>query len=63
MIFPCKLFSGKNLPKEKCLKDCVLLQAIQDIQSSAEKSDVACGIDYTEENRYALPLSISKNSI
>jgi len=59
---PCKNCSRKNLPKEDCINDCQILQTLQDIQKSAEKSSVSSGIDYTEENRYSIPLSLTKNS-
>ena len=59
---PCKNCSRKNLPKDNCIKNCKLLQAIQDIQISAKKSFDSSGIDYTEENRYTIPNSITKNN-
>jgi hypothetical protein len=59
---PCKNCLRKNLPKDNCIKDCKLLQAIQDIQISAKKSFDSSGIDYTEENRYTIPTSITKNN-
>ena len=59
---PCKNCSRKNLPKDNCIKDCKLLQAIQDIQISAKISFDSSGIDYTEENRYTIPNSITKNN-
>ncbi len=55
---PCKNCSRKNQPKDSCIKNCKLLQAIQDIQISATKSFDSSGIDYTEENRYAIPKAI-----
>jgi len=57
---PCKNCSRKNLPKDNCIKDCKLLQAVQDIQILAKKTYDSSGIDYTEENRYTMPLSITK---
>jgi hypothetical protein len=59
---PCKNCSRKNLPKDSCIKNCKLLQSIQDIQISATKSFDSSGIDYTEENRYTIPNSITKNN-
>jgi len=60
---PCKNCHRKNLPKEDCVKDCQILQAIQDIQLSNEKSVVSSGIDYTEENRYTIPVSLTRDSV
>jgi hypothetical protein len=59
---PCKNCHRKNLPKEDCMKDCQILQAIQDIQLSVEKSIVSSGIDYTEENRYTIPASLIRDT-
>lgn len=60
---PCKNCHRKNLPKDDCSKKCELLQAIQDIQVSARKSSSLSGIDYTEESRYSIPLSLTKTSV
>lgn len=60
---PCKDCHRKNLPKDECSKKCELLQAIQDIQASARKSSSLSGIDYTEESRYSIPLSLTKTSV
>jgi hypothetical protein len=60
---PCKNCPRKDLPKENCAKDCKLLQMIQDVQISSEKSSFSMGIDYTEEYRYTIPPSISKSSV
>lgn len=59
---PCKNCSRKNLPKDSCIKNCKLLQAIQNIQISDKISFDSSGIDYTEENRYTIPTSITKNN-
>jgi len=60
---PCKNCRRKNLPKEDCLKNCQILQSIQDIQLSAENGVVSPGIDYTEESRYTIPASLARDSI
>ena len=60
---PCKNCQRKDLPKEDCVKDCQILQSIQDIQLSTEKGLVSPGIDYTEENRYSVPVSLALDSI
>jgi len=59
---PCKNCSRKNLPKDSCIKNCKLLKAIQDIQISVTKSFDSSGIDYTEENRYTIPNTLTKNN-
>ena len=54
---PCKNCPRENLPKEKCIKNCKVLQAIQNMESFTEKSNDGCGIDYTEEYTYIAALS------
>ena len=49
---PCKNCPRENLPKDKCVKKCKLLEAIQEMNSSFEKLNDGCGIDYTEEYHY-----------
>ncbi|MFC1885514.1 hypothetical protein ACFLZM_00440 [Thermodesulfobacteriota bacterium] len=60
---PCKNCQRKNLPKEDCVKKCQLLQSIQEVLLSAENGYGSSGIDYTEENRYAIPSSLSRDSV
>lgn len=45
---PCKTCARKNLSKENCIKDCKLLNAIQD-SALADSFQVGSAIDYTEE--------------
>ncbi len=59
---PCKNCSKKDLPKEDCIKDCELIRVIQEIQGSNTIGDSLSGIDYTEENRYTISLSLPKTS-
>jgi hypothetical protein len=59
---PCKDCPRKNLPKDKCVKKCKLLEAIQEMDSSSEKLNDRCGIDYTEEYGYVIPSSLSSSS-
>jgi hypothetical protein len=54
---PCKDCPRKNLPKEKCVKDCQILKTIQEINSSSEELNDGCGIDYSEEYGYNIPLA------
>lgn len=60
---PCKNCHRKYLPKDECSKKCELLHAIQDIQVTARKSSSLTGIDYSEESRYSIPLSLTKTSV
>lgn len=55
---PCKNCPNKNLPKEKCIKDCQMLSAIQELESSSETLYEGCGIDYTEEYGFSIPPSL-----
>jgi len=57
---PCKNCPKKNLPKDICLKDCRLLKIMQNLQISTEGRCASVGIDYTEETRYTIPLSLAK---
>ena len=59
---PCKDCSMKNLPKDKCIKECKLLEAIQEMSSSSEKLNDGCGIDYTEEYGYDISPSLISSS-
>jgi hypothetical protein len=52
---PCKHCPKKNLPKDKCVKDCPTLIAVQEMDSSFENLNEGCGIDYTEEYGYNIP--------
>jgi hypothetical protein len=60
---PCKNCPRKDLPKDDCAKDCKLLQMIQDVQISSEKNSSSMGIDYTEECRYTIPLSLAETFV
>ena len=51
---PCKTCPRNNQSKEECYKDCAILQAIQNIQLASPKDPVASGIDYSEENEFAI---------
>ncbi len=55
---PCKDCPRKNLPKDNCVKKCKLLEAIQEMNSSSEKLNDGCGIDYTEEYGYNISPSL-----
>ena len=59
---PCKKCHRKNSPKEKCINDCQILKAIQKMDASSEKLNEGCGIDYTEEYGYNIPLSLTSNT-
>jgi len=59
---PCKDCQRKNLQKDKCIKECKLLGAIQEMDSSSEKLNEGCGIDYTEEYGSDILLSFTSSS-
>ena len=50
------------MPKEKCVKECKLLQAIQDMELTSEKLNDGSSIDYSEEYSYNVPLRLSMGS-
>ena len=59
---PCKNCPRKNLPKDKCINDCQVLNAVQAKASSDETLNEGCGIDYTEEYGFNIPLSLPSNT-
>ena len=59
---PCKNCSKRNLPKEKCVKECTLLQAIQDMELTSEKLNDGSSVDFTEEYSYSVPFGLSMGS-
>ena len=59
---PCKDCPRKNLPKDKCVKECKLLEAIQKMDSPSGKLNEGCGIDYTEEYGYHISPSLISRS-
>ncbi len=59
---PCKNCSKQNLPKEKCVKECKMLQAIQNMELTAEKRNDGSSIDYSEEYSFNGPLRFSMGS-
>ena len=42
---PCKDCQKKNLPKDECLKDCLLIQGIQGMQLARKESNVYTAVD------------------
>ena len=59
---PCKNCPRENLPKEKCIRNCQILKAIQEMNSSDENLNEGFGIDYTEEYGYHFPPSLSSSA-
>lgn len=51
---PCANCQWKNQPKELCVKDCEILEAIQLYQVSNESDFFIPAIDCTEEDRFCL---------
>jgi hypothetical protein len=58
---PCKTCEKRNQPKEDCYKDCKLIQAIQVVESCANRNLLASGIDCSEENRFTVHLSTTNS--
>lgn len=58
---PCKTCIKSKQHKDNCYKDCALIQAIQDIEVSANRCSPASGIDCSEENRFAVHLSTTNS--
>jgi hypothetical protein len=58
---PCKNCPKRNEPKEKCIKDCELLQAVQNIQCASKEGIGVSGIDYAEVDRFAFSLLTTKS--
>jgi hypothetical protein len=61
-MFSMQRLSEKNLPKEKCVKDCQFLKAKQEMESSFEKLNEGCGIDYTDVYGFNIPPSLASCS-
>jgi hypothetical protein len=59
---PCKNCSRENLPKDKCIRNCQILKAIQEMNSSDGQVNEGCGIDYTEEYGYNFPPSLASSA-
>jgi ribosomal protein S26 len=60
MIYsPCRNCARKNLPKDKCVKECQIIIAIQEMDSASENLYEGCGIDYTEEYGHDIPELLS----
>lgn len=59
---PCKDCPRKYLPKDKCIKECNLLEAFQKMNSSSRNLNEGCGIDYTEEYGYNILPSLPSSS-
>jgi hypothetical protein len=59
---PCKKCSKKDFPKDECAKNCQLLQSIQDMQVTSGQNFGPCGIDYTDEYSYNIPMSYTSRA-
>jgi hypothetical protein len=59
---PCKNCPRENLPKEKCIRNCRILKAIQEMNSSDDTPNDGCGIDYAEEYAYNFPPSLTSGA-
>ena len=58
---PCKTCHRHDQPKEDCYKDCAVLQAIQHIQLSVKEDLLESGVDYSEENSFAIDHTTAKS--
>lgn len=58
---PCKTCHRRDQPKENCIKDCELLQAVQNIQHVSKEGILVSGIDYTEAGRFTFSLLAGKD--
>jgi hypothetical protein len=56
---PCKNCYKKDYPKDECLKDCRMLQELQDIQIAKAESTAYTAIDYSEDNRFSIVLPLA----
>jgi hypothetical protein len=52
---PCKDCPRKDLPKDKCISGCGLLREIQEVNSSMDRWNEGCGVDFTEEYTICIP--------
>ena len=59
---PCKNCPRRDLPKEYCVADCRILEAIRDIEIATTASYVCSRPDYAENVSCALPVSIARNA-
>ena len=55
---PCKDCPKKHLSKDKCISVCNRLKEIQKMDSSIEKWNEGCGIDYTVMYTFNIPPSL-----
>lgn len=51
---PCRNCRNKDVPKDKCAKDCRLLIEVQQLHASVEESRLVYAIDVLEE--YAITI-------
>ncbi|MDY6843084.1 MAG: hypothetical protein SVW57_03200 [Thermodesulfobacteriota bacterium] len=51
---PCIHCSNKNQPKDKCVKFCEILNAVQDHLITARRDIASPAVDYTDENRFSV---------
>lgn len=58
---PCKNCPKRNKPKENCIKDCELLQAVQDIQYASIEDISISGIDYAAVDRFTFSFLTTKD--
>jgi len=49
---PCKTCERRNDPKDECLKDCKILNDVQEFHLTTANSICYSAVDCTEESRY-----------
>ncbi|MBN1932889.1 MAG: hypothetical protein JW786_14900 [Desulfobacterales bacterium] len=57
ILSPCRNCPKRHLPKDKCTKNCELIQKLQDMHLSFKQkveTDIAPAIDYAEEGRFSI---------
>jgi len=59
---PCKDCPKKDVPKQMCIIECKMIEAVQQMDLSLEKSNEGCGIDYTEAYDYNVQASTTSSS-
>ena len=54
---PCKKCPMRNQPKDRCFKNCRMLQAVQELYLSFKEggeSEITSAIDYSDEGRFSI---------
>ena len=49
---PCKNCPKRTLSKFECIKDCEILNQLQEMQCNLQEQNILSAIDYSEEGRF-----------